>query len=112
MTSDEYRRYRSALLESGATPEEVEQALAKARRDDAELAAGRCPDCGAPIRRYGGAETARLRGEAGLPIVGVRPDPVGEWVMYRCSRDAPPGVYESKHPCGFMVDRFEAEEAN
>ena len=36
----------------------------------------------------------------------------GEWVMYRCSTQPPPGTLRPDDVCDFMVDFIEGEEAN
>lgn len=85
---------------------EVERVVAGMQRRDDLLAAGICPDCGAPAVVYIENETGR--GAAGLPC--GPPDGHGEggyWLNFRCSRDNPPGETTSKgERCGFMLDQW------
>lgn len=63
--------------------------------EDLALLKGLCPTCGAPIRAIADSSNR------GAPDEGP-----GVFVMYRCSRDAPPGEH-GERPCGYAMDRWE-----
>lgn len=105
-----YEKYIEALVEAGASEKKIAKCVLWMHVQDSAIARGKCPECGRPVVRYGSADTNKRRAAAGLPSgpkLGV-----GEWVMYRCSSQKPPGEYDPDKPCWFMLDRFEAEEAN
>jgi hypothetical protein len=91
-------RYAVALREAGASEEEIERIVAQARAEWETIKAGKCPKCGAPVRSY-------------LDHRGLRswqdPKVAGQWVMYRCSTQSPPGSSIRTSACDFMLDRFE-----
>ncbi len=105
-----YRKYIEALVEAGASEVKIAKCVREKHRVDSAIAGGKCPECGRAIVRYGSGDTNARRTAAGLPLgpnLGV-----GGWVMYRCSSQKPPGEYDPDAPCRFMLDRFEAGEAN
>lgn len=106
--SRDYGAYARVLLESGGARPDVERIVAEARREDTEIEAGRCPKCGADIVRYGPEETAEIRADVGLPPSPGMVVP-GAWVMYRCSTQKRPGVYDPDRPCDFGMDVYERD---
>ncbi len=109
-----YRDYIQALRAGGATERTIDGCVRWMHGQERAIARRRCPDCGRPLVRYGATETASRRAASGLSVATSWQDALGPggWVMYRCSSQKPPGEYDPGKPCGFMVDRFEAQEAN
>jgi hypothetical protein len=114
VTDDELRAKYPRVVErerlAGTRESTLLEKLRRLHHDEMEIAKGKCPKCGAEIVRYGGHATKEVWRKArhpGPPRYGV-----GEWVMYRCSRDSPPGEIDRKRPCGYAFDRYEACEAN
>ena len=110
-TFERYQGYIDVVLRSRLVPRTIVRMVNDLEHERLSIAAGKCPKCSAPIKRYDSRETERLRASAGL---GNMPptDSVGGWVMYRCSTQPPPGTPRSEDQCDFMLDRFESEEAN
>ena len=77
-----YGRYIGVGVMRREPPRSIERAVRALEHDRVEIDAGRCPKCGAPIKRYGADETKRLRSGFSLSH-GPRVAPVGDWVMYR-----------------------------
>lgn len=98
-----YSKWIASARAAGMSTDEINSQLTSWMREDLHLLKGICPECGAPIRR------AIDPSPRGATLAKNGP---GAWVMYRCSRDAPPGTYESIHPCGYMLDRWEEHPAN
>lgn len=98
-----HARYVAALRDHGVDDADILRMLRHQEREDAEIAAGRCPKCGAPLRVHDGG---------GRLCSWQRPTERGRWVMYRCSTRAPLGRQNPPGACDFMVDRFERDGAN
>lgn len=97
----DYSKWIAGAREAGMTEARIHEQLQAWMQEDLKLLEGKCPKCDAPIRRI--IDTSQRGNPENEP---------GAWVMYRCSRDKPPGEYQPDRPCGFCLDRWERTAAN
>ena len=97
----DYSAWIKGARDAGMTEERITSQLEAWMREDLKLLEGKCPKCDAPVRRI--VEGSKR---------GAPEEEPGSWVLYRCSRDKPPGQYDRNRPCGYMLDRWERTAAN
>lgn len=95
-----YDDYCAGAVEAGASPEDLEEAVAEMIRVAQALLNDKCPKCGAPSVRY--VDYEQQQGPSNVP---------GAWVMYRCSTAPPPGQPRGG-ACDFLADLKEGEASN
>jgi hypothetical protein len=94
-----YSKWAAEARERGLTENQITRRIAREIRECALMAAGKCPQCLAPIARY--VPNPPLQGPSDVP---------GVWIQYRCSTAPPPGTLRPEGACDFMVDFKESEE--
>ena len=93
-----YDEWVALAREAKAPEEQIEQYVTEQCKEAAEIMAGRCPKCGAPVRHDADPR------QVGPPSEDI---PGGAWIMYWCSTDIAPGTWRAKNVCGFRVDWYE-----
>jgi hypothetical protein len=96
-----YDEWAHSARRAHVPQEAVKRSIATEIHQAQALLDGKCPKCGAPSARY--VHRGRQSSLSKMP---------GEWVMYRCSTQPPPGTLRPDDVCDFMVDFIEGEEAN
>lgn len=94
-----YDEWAARAREAGASERAIREHITDSIKEAKALREGKCPRCGAPVKRYTGG-----------PQHGMSHIP-GVWVMYRCSTQPPPGRRRDPDGCAFMLDLKE-EVAN
>ena len=92
-----YAAWVKLAREIGVPEKDIDTHIAQNIRDTRALINGKCPQCGAPAIKY--SDSAMRYGPSGLR---------GEWFMYRCSTQPPPGQFRDPGVCDFMMDQLEA----
>ena len=92
-----YREWADGARDAGVSEADIANFIDEQIHAETSRRQGKCPDCGAEIRR-------RVDPRQFGP-----PELTGTWVNYWCSRDEPPGRHRDSNRCGYRVDMLETK---